>query len=158
MSFDKIGPYDLARSDVVAAAIIVSFLTGSRSVRIVAAVYVLVALMMVLAGIMLGVLLLVGLGVWLVLSVFVIAPALRSRKMSKDIYLEYSREGIVGETPQIRTTYKWSTIGKAKKVGSRLFIMITDRIALMVPDRSTDPDNMDRIVATLSHERAATAP
>jgi hypothetical protein len=86
MSFDKIGPYDLARSDVVAAAIIVSFLTGSRSVRIGAAVYVLVALMMVLAGIMLGVLLLVGLGVWLVLSVFVIAPALRSRKMSKDIW------------------------------------------------------------------------
>lgn len=155
MSFDKIGPYDLTRGDLVAAAIIVSFRTAS-SVRLLAAVYVLVGLAMFIAGILFSVWILVGLGVWFVLWVFILGPALRSRKRSKDIYLEYSPEGIVGETPQIRTTYKWSTIGKTKKVGSRLFIMITDRIALVVPDRSTTSDNMARLLATVSQETAAT--
>ena len=154
MSFDRIGPYDLTRGDLVAAAIIVSFLTAPRPVRFVAAWSALLGLMMVTAGIVFGVLLLVGLGVFFVLWVFVIAPALRSRKRSKDIYIEYSPEGIVGETPQIRTTYKWSTIGKAKKVGSRLFIMITDRVALVVPDRCTTPDNMNRLLATISGHAA----
>ena len=155
MSFDKIGPYDLSRGDLVAAAIIVSFVTSPWSVRLMAAVYVLLGLAMIVAGIIFGVLLLVGLGVFFVLWIFLVAPALRSRKRSKDIYIEYSSDGIVGETPQIRTTYKWSTIGKAKKVGPRLFIMITDRIALVVPDHSTSPDNMERLLATLSHEGAA---
>src|SRR5690348_13862353 len=155
MSFDRIGPYDLSRGDLVAAAIIVSFVTSPWSVRLMAAVYVLLGLAMIVAGIVFGVLLLVGLGVFFVLWVFVVAPALRSRKRSKDIYLEYSPDGIVGETPQIRTTYKWATIGKAKKIGPRLFIMITDRIALVVPDRSTSADNMDRLLATLSREGAA---
>lgn len=156
MSFDKIGPYDLTRGDLVAAAIIVSFRTASWTVRLLAAVYVLVGLAMFIAGILFSVWILVGLGVWFVLWVFILGPALRSRKRSKDIYLEYSPEGIVGETPQIRTTYKWSTIGKTKKVGSRLFIMITDRIALVVPDRSTTSDNMARLLATVSQETAAT--
>jgi hypothetical protein len=158
MSFDKIGPYDLTRGDLVAAAIIVSFLTSPWSVRLFAAVYVLVGLMMVVAGIAFGTSLLVGLGVFFVLWVFVVAPALRSRKRSKDIYVEYSPDGIVGETPQMRTTYKWSTIGNVKKVGSRLFIMITDRVALVVPDRSTSADNMRRLLATLSEEKQVTAP
>ena len=158
MSFDKIGPYDLTRGDLVAAAIIVSFLISPWSVRLFAAVYVLVGLMMVVAGIAFGTSLLVGLGFFFVLWVFVVAPALRSRKRSKEIYLEYSPEGIVGETPQMRTTYKWSTIGNVKKVGSRLFIMITDRVALVVPDRSTSADNMRRLLATLFEEKQVTAP
>ena len=149
MSFDRIGHYNLTR-DLVAAAIIVSFLT-SWSVRLISAVYVLLGLATV-AGVVFGVLPLVGFGVFFVLWVFVVAPALRSRKRSKDIYIEYSADGIVGETPQIRTTYKWSTIGKSKKVGPRLFIMITDRLAHVVPDSSTIPDNMDMLLATLSHE------
>jgi hypothetical protein len=157
MSFDRIGPYDLTRSDLVAAAIIISFLTSAWSVRLTAAIYVLLSLAMVIVGLVFGMLILVGLGIFLVLWVFVVAPALRSRRRSKDIYIEYSPDGIVGETPQIRTTYKWSTIGKAKKVGPRLFIMITDRIALVVPDRSTDPENMDRLLVTLSDEGAAAA-
>lgn len=155
MSFDRIGPYDLTRGDLVAAAIIVSFLTSPWSVRLIATVYVLFGLMMLIVGIAFGMLLLVGLGAFFVLWMFVVGPALRSRKRSKDIYVEYSPEGIVGETPQLRITYKWSTIGKAKKVGSRLFIMITDRMALVVPDRSTNPDNMDRLLATVSNETAA---
>jgi hypothetical protein len=157
MSFDRIGPYDLTRSDLVAAAIIISFLTSAWSVRLTAAIYVLLSLAMVIVGLVFGMLILVGLGIFLVLWVFVVAPALRSRRRSKVIYIEYSPDGIVGETPQIRTTYKWSTIGKAKKVGPRLFIMITDRIALVVPDRSTDPENMDRLLVTLSDEGAAAA-
>ncbi|HET8749422.1 MAG TPA: YcxB family protein, partial [Sphingomicrobium sp.] len=74
------------------------------------------------------------------------------------VYIDYSPEGIVTETPQVRTTYKWSTIGTAKKVGSRLFIMITDRVALVVPGRSTSPENMDRLMATLAHEQAPPNP
>ena len=97
----------------------------------------------------------VGLGIWFPLWAFILAPALRSRKRSKDIYLEYSPEGVVGETPQTRITYKWSTIGRVRKVGSRLFIMISDGIALVVPDRSTTPENIARVITTLSHEGSA---
>jgi hypothetical protein len=157
MSYERIGPYDLSRGDLVAAANIGSFVTSPWSVRLMAAAYVLLGLAMIITGIVWGVLLLAGLGVFFVLWVFVVAPALRSRKRSKDIYLEYSPDGIVCETPQVRTTYKWSTIGKAKKVGPRLFIMITDRIAIVVPDRSTSPDNVERLLETLSHEGAAAA-
>jgi hypothetical protein len=156
MSFERIGPYDLSRGDLVAAAILICFVTASRSVRLFAILYVVVGLMMVASGVVTGTPLIAGLGVLFLLWLFVVAPALRSRKRSKDIYIEYSPEGIVGETPQTRTTYKWATIGKAKKIGSRLFIMITDRIALVIPDRSTSPENMDRLMATLSDESAAT--
>ena len=158
MSFDRIGPYDLSRGDLVATTIIVSFLTSPWSVRLAAAVNVVLGLAMIAAGVVFGVLLLVGLGVFFVLWMFVVAPALRSRKRVKDIYLACSPEGIVAETPQMRTTYKWSTIGKVKKVGPRLLIMITDRVALVIPDRSTSPDNMERLVATLAHEGAAATP
>lgn len=153
MTFDKIGPYDLSRRDLVAAAILVSFATSPWSVRLMAAVYVLVGLIMVIAGVIFGDLLLVGIGVFFVLCIFVVAPALRSRKRCKDIYLAYSPEGIVADTPQMRTTYKWSTIGNAKKIGSRLFIMITGRLALVVPEHSTTSDNMDRLLETLSRTR-----
>src|SRR6476646_3999789 len=61
MSFDRIGPYDLSRGDLVAAAIIVSFVTSPWSVRLMAAVYVLLGLATIVAGIVFGVLLHVGL-------------------------------------------------------------------------------------------------
>jgi hypothetical protein len=155
MRFDKIGPYDLTRGDLVAAAIIISFLTGARSVRLTAALCLVAGLTMVVSGVVTGTPLIAGLGVLFLVWMFAIAPALRSIKRSREVYIDYSPEGIATETPQVRTTYKWSTIGTAKKVGSRLLIMITDRLALVVPDRSTSQDNMDRLVATLSHERAA---
>jgi hypothetical protein len=158
MSFDKIGPYNLTRGDLVAAAIIVSFLTAARSVRLFAGLYVAVGLMMVVSGLVTGTPLIAGLGVLFLVWMFVITPALRSRKRSREICIECSPDGIVAETPQVRITYKWSTIGTAKKVGSRLFIMITDRVALVVPGRSTSPDNMDRLMATLSREQAAPNP
>jgi hypothetical protein len=158
MSFDRIGPYDLTRRDLVAAAIMISFLTAAKSVRLIAGLYVLVGLMMVVSGLVTRTPFITVLGVLFLLWIFVINPALRSRTRSREIYIEYSADGIVGETPQVRTTYKWSTIGTVKKVGSRLFIMITDRLALVVPDRSTSQDNMDRLVATLSHKRAAANP
>lgn len=155
MSFDRIGPYDLTRGDFVAAAILVSLFTAGKSVRVTLAVYVLFALAMVALAFVTRTPLLAGIGVFLVLWIFVAVPALRSTKRSRDIYLEYSPQGIVTETPQIRTTYKWATIGRVKKVGSRLFIMITERIALVVPDRATSSDNMERLIATLSEERRA---
>lgn len=155
MSFDRIGPYDLTRGDLVAAAIIVSFLTAARSVRVVATLYLILGLVLAIGGLVTRDPILVGIGVGLVLFVFVIGPALRSLKRNKEIYIEYSSEGIVGETPQIRTTYKWATIGTVRKVGSRLFVMIADRVALVIPDRSTSPANMERLIATLSQEQRA---
>ena len=74
MSFNRIGPYDLTRGDLVAAAIIVSFLTSPWSVRLIGAAYVFVGLMMVIAGIVFGELLLVGLGILFVFWVFVVGP------------------------------------------------------------------------------------
>ena len=151
--FERIGPYDFTRGDAIAASIIISFMIASRRV---AAIYALFALTMLIVGIALGLLFLVGLGIWLAVWLFVLAPGLRSRKRSKDIYLEYSFEGIIGETPQTRTTYKWATIGTVKKVGSRLFIMVSDSVALVVPERSTTPENIDRVVATFLRERLTT--
>jgi hypothetical protein len=156
MSFERIGPYDLTRADLVAASIIIPFVTAAKRVRLTIAIYILAGLLMVVIGIAFDVMVLVGLGIWLILWVFVLAPALRSRKRNKNIYLEYNPEGIVGETPLTRTTYKWSTIGNVRKVGSRLFIMISDNIALVVPERATTPENIDRVVATLSREGLAT--
>lgn len=153
MSFERIGPYDLSRRDNVAAAIIISFLIGGRSVRLTALLFLVVGTAMVIWGVIWRTLFLGALGVWLLFWIYLIAPALRSRKRNRHIYLEYSPEGIVGETPQVRTTYKWSTIGSVRKVGSRVFIMITNRIALVVPDRASSPANIDRLVATCLEER-----
>jgi len=158
MSFDRIGPYDLSRGDLVAAAIIVSFRTAGTAVRLIAAVTVSVGLVMIVGGLATAMPLIAGFGVFFLLWIFVIAPALRSRKRSKEIYIEYSPDGIVGETPEMRTTYKWSTIGTVKKVGSLLFIMITDRVALVIPDHSTTRENMDRLMETLAQHRPATNP
>lgn len=66
MSFDRIGPYDLTRADLVAAEIIVSFVTSPMSTRVFSVTYVLIWLMMVVAGIVFGLRILSGLAVFLI--------------------------------------------------------------------------------------------
>jgi hypothetical protein len=157
MGFERIGPYKLTRGDLVAASLVISFSTGAKSARLRAALIVLVGLMMIVGGLVVGERQTAGFGVLFILFIFVIAPALRSRKGSKEIYLEYSSDGLVAETPNARTTYKWSTVRAARKVGSRLFIMISDGCALVISDRSTSRENMVSLVATVAEHKGSFA-
>ena len=156
MSFEKIGPYDLTRGDLVAASLVISFSTGAKSTRWKAALAVLVGMLLAIGGITSGELITASLGIFLIVLLFVVAPALRSRKGNKDIYLDYSPEGIVAETESVRTLYKWATIRLVKKVGSRLFIIINDNCALVISSRSTSFGNIEKLMMTVAaHQRTA---
>lgn len=156
MHFEKIGPYELTRGDLIAASLVISFSTGAKAVRIRGALILLVGLLMVFGGLAFDQPESAVIGTVFILSIFVIAPALRSRKGSKEIYLEESAEGLVAETRDVRTTYKWSTIRMVKKVGSRLIIMINDGCALVVSDRSTSRENMESLMATVARHSEST--
>lgn len=149
MGFETIGPYALTRRDLIAAALVISFVTGSRATRCKAWLMVAVGLLLIIQGISAGDILNILLGVGLLLLLFALAPAMRSLKQVNPIYLSYSPDGLIAETPILRTTYKWSTVGTAKKVGRRLFIMISPMHALVVSDHVTSPENMRRLVASL---------
>ena len=155
MSFDKIGPYDLTRGDLVVAGLVISFSAGARAVRIKAAVSVFVCLMISISGWVSKTPEVVVFGVFLFLLLFIVAPAFRSLKGAKEIYLECSPEGLVAETSRVRTTYKWSTIQKVKRVGARLFVMISDGCALVIPDRSTSDTNIKALMSTIAENRYA---
>jgi hypothetical protein len=155
MSFEKIGPYELTRGDNVVAALVVSFVTGARSARWTAAIIILIGVIMSIEGISSGSWWMIAAGPALMIYLFVVMPALRSRKGNRDIFLDYSPEGLVAETNNVRTVYKWAAIRSAKIVGSRLFIMISDNCALVVSNRSTSLANMERLNATVvEHLRA----
>lgn len=155
MAFEKIGPYELTRSDLIVASLVISFSTGAASARVKAALFVLVGLVMVIGGLMVEEPLTAAFGVFFLLLMFVISPALRSREGSKEIYLDYSPDGVVAETPSAKTTYKWATIRSAKKVGSRMFIMISDGCALVISDRSTTHENMGSLMATVAQHKGS---
>lgn len=149
MSFENIGPYELTRSDMIAASLVVSFLTGATRVRLIAGFILLGCLMIFFGGLALEELLTAGIGIIFALLIFVIVPAFRTRKHNKDIYLSHSPEGLVVETANVKTVFKWATIRTVKKVGSRLFVMISDSHALVISDRSTSRDNMEGLIATV---------
>ncbi|MEG3176228.1 hypothetical protein U1872_08315 [Sphingomonas sp. RB3P16] len=158
MSFETIGPYELTRGDLLAAAFVISFSTGSRATRVKAALFVLVGVMIIVGGLVIGEPLTAAFGLVFLLLVFVIAPAFRTRAGRTEIYLAYSEEGIVADTPNAKVTYKWATVRSATKVGSRLFIMISDGWALVVSDRVTSQDNMERLAATVAQHQSFVAP
>lgn len=155
MSFNRIGPYELTRHDLVAASVVISFVTGSKATRLKAALFLLVGLLMIIVGSVVDEPQTAGFGMLFILIIFVIAPALRSRKGGKDIYLENSAEGLVAETANVRTTYKWNTIGAVRKVGSRLFIMISDGCALVISDRLTSHENMGNLMRTVERHQVS---
>lgn len=154
MGFQKIGPYDLNRGDVIAASLVISFLTGSTGTRIRVGIWFLFPLGMIGAGIALGEPFLIAIGLPMLVLIFV-APALGSLKRAKGIYLFCDPDGLVAETAEVRTTYKWTTIWSFRKVGSRLFIMVSRGSALVVADRVTSPDNMADLIATLAQHQSA---
>lgn len=149
MGFDPIGPYALRRRDLIAAALVISFVTGSKATRWKSWVIVAVCMSLILIGILDGDTMNMLFGIGLALFLFVGAPGLRSLRQVNSISLSSSPDGLVAETPILRTTYKWSTIGKVKKVGSRLFIMISPAHALVVSDQVTSADNMHRLIASV---------
>ena len=157
MAFQKIGPYELTRGDLIAASLVISFSIGANATRLRAALLVLVGLVMIVVGVFSGEPQTAGFGALFILLIFVIAPALRSRKGSKEVYLEYSPDGLVGDTPNARVTYKWSAIGAVKQVGSRLFIMVNGSCALVISDRSTSRQNMASLTATVEQHRGSSA-
>jgi hypothetical protein len=155
MSFQKIGPYELTRNDLIVAALVISFSTGATSARLTASFFVFVGLTMIVGGLVVGEPLPAAFGLLFLLNMFVISPALRSRKGSKEIYLYYSPDGVVAETPSAKTTYKWATIRSARKVGSRLFIMISNGCALVIPDHVTTRENMSSLMATVAQHQGS---
>lgn len=155
MSFDRIGPYVLTRSDLIAASIVISFVTGSKATRLKAALFLLTGLLMIIGGLVTEEPQTAGFGMLFILILFVITPAFRARKGGKDIYLESSAEGLVAETASLRTTYKWNTIGAVRKVGCRLFIMISDGCALVISDRLTSHENIGNLIQTVAHHQVS---
>lgn len=155
--FDKIGPYDLTRGDVVAAAFVISFITGSVRARMSGVVLVLAGAVAIGFALTVGPFIVAPGTLFALALIYVIAPALRSRKGARDICVSDGPEGIVVETAEARTVYKWVTIGKVRKVGSRLYIMISPGYALVISDRATDAGNMARLCATVMRDRAASS-
>jgi len=153
MSFDRIGPYELTRGDLIAASVVISFVIGSKATRLKAALFLLAGLVMTIGGSVVEEPQTAGIGMMFILIIFVIAPALRSRRGAQDIYLESSPEGLVAETANVRTTYKWNTIGAVRKVGSRLFIMISDGCALVISDRLTSHENIGNLMRTVARNQ-----
>jgi hypothetical protein len=154
MCFEKIGPYEFNRRDFVATSLAISFLVGARRTRIMMALFVVGGLIATVGGIVSGEWGLAGGGTGALLTVFVIGPALRSRKSSKNTYLSYEEGGLVGENNNVKTLYKWSTIRSHRKIGSRLFVPVSDSTALLIADRFTDPNNMKRLILTLDAHRS----
>lgn len=153
MGFEKIGPYELTRSDQVVASLVISFFIGSTSFKIKCSLYVLLGIVLTAIGIAIRDAQITIFGPIFILFIFVVSPALRSTKYGKNLYLEYSPEGIIVDSTKAKTTYKWETIISAKKIGSRLFIMIYEGVALVVSDRSTSRANMDNLMATITRHK-----
>lgn len=149
MRFEPVGPYSLGRRDLVAAALVISFVTGSRATRWKSWLILAVAVLLMLLGLSDGDPTMLTLGAALPVLVFLLAPALRSTKQVRHITLYWSPDGLVAETPVVRTTYKWSTIGTVRKIGSRLYVMISHAHALVVPVRGTGAANVEALLAAL---------
>jgi hypothetical protein len=152
VGFEKIGPYELTRSDLLIGSLVISFRIGSVATRVSILLLTLVALVALVLGALVQEFLVTGIGAFWLFFIFGL-PLLRSRKNSREIYLEQDPMGLAIETPMARVLYKWPAIRKVEKVGSRLFVMISSRTALVIPDRVTSPGNMEALVATIADNR-----
>jgi hypothetical protein len=54
-------------------------------------------------------------------------------------------DGLHIETPEASTTYKWDRLGRAQIIADRLFIMIDGNCGLVVPQRRTSRENLERL-------------
>jgi hypothetical protein len=142
----------LTRADLVAASLVISFIIGGKRTRVWSALYLLLGVILVVGGLVAEESTTSALGVFFVIFIFIVRPALRYNKTSRDIYLTHSAQGLVADTGDMATTYRWMTIGIVKRMGSRLFIMINDGCALVISERSTSSENLENIISTIAHE------
>ncbi len=75
---------------------------------------------------------------------------MRSLKTSRDIYLSFTPQGLLADTP---TFYKWTTISTVRFVGTRLYVMVNGRCGLVIAERVTARDNIDALVKTIAEHR-----
>jgi hypothetical protein len=150
---EPIGPFSLGRNDQLAAASLISFSLGSRPTRIWSWVLLVVpvaaAVVIALSGDRTGGLVALLLPAFL----FVVAPLLRSNKRSRAIVISASGEGLVLETADVRTTYKWATLGSVRYFRRRLFVMITGNCALVIPERATTPSNLAALAQLITQNQ-----
>lgn len=158
MSFERIGPFDLARADAVWGSLAIGFAVGSTKTRVRSASLLGLGLIIAITTGVSGDWMICGLAIFCCLTIFVIQPALRSLKSSRQICLSYDPDGIVVETSSVRTLYKWSTMGSATCAGSRLYVMINDSWGLVIPERATTSANIKALIATIDRHRPIDAP
>ena len=153
MAFEKIGPCKLRLGDAVLASLAISFLIGAKSTRLSAAISPLIGSAIIIFGIYTHEYVLIGVGILLFIVQILITPALRALRKDEGFYIESSPDRLVVETSKMRATLKWPMIRKVRKIGSRLFIMISSKSALVISDSVTGSDNMDRLIATIEAHR-----
>jgi prolipoprotein diacylglyceryltransferase len=154
MSFERIGPYRLNRADHVAASLAVSFVIGARATRMTIGLIAVVGAAVAFFEARSGDFAVAGGAIGGLLSMFIIAPALRYRKNGSTIYLSYDPEGLVAETDKARTLYKWATLRSYRTIGSRLFIMVSDGCALVIARRFADAGTMQNLIGTIENHRS----
>jgi hypothetical protein len=158
MSFEKIGPYRLTAGDSIIASLVIGFRMAGRGARISIAFLSIVLLAAVAIECAFGEFGMAALAALLLLYFFVLAPMFRARKSRGTTLLTFDSEGLVADTDKVRTTYKWATIGSVRKVGPRLFVMVSKQCAIVVPDRATSRENMQALIATLADDERALPP
>ena len=82
--------------------------------------------------------------------VFLAEPLLRSKRRNRGITVSDHSEGLEIESPQVKTIHKWESLGEARLIAGRLFVMIDGSCALVIPKRATTGENLDRLKATVS--------
>ena len=150
--FEPIGPFALQRTDQLAAASLISFSLGSWRVRIwswvILVLSVAAAAVLAFSGEEAAVIVLL-----FPAYLFVIAPLLRSNKRSRAITIATSDEGVVVETAEVRTAYKWGALGSVRYFRRRLFVMITGNCALVIPERATTRANLEVLAQLVARNR-----
>jgi len=155
-AFEPIGPFALRRVDQLAAVFVIGFLLGGARTRV--ASWVCLPLLLGLAAYwaMRGGFVVAGLALLVALLIYLIGPLLRSTKFHQGIVISSCDEGIVVETGMARTIYKWATLGRSRFAAGRLFVMIADNVALVIPEAATPRPNLEAL-ASLIEARRTTA-
>ncbi len=135
------------------AANLISFSLGGRKTKIICWTYLTVGLLSVGLGVYHHALVPLLAGLFLTVFVFVVSPLSRSLKRSQEIWIKPDADGIVAETGDTKTLYKWSTITRTSLFQARLFVMISDGCSLVIPERATDRANLYVIIAEIERQR-----
>ncbi len=140
-SFDPIGPYSLSRWDMWIAGLHITFRVAALWFRLLyGAIYLALAISLWM-GIATQSWILVGANIGVCL-VFLLGPALRSKRDLTNIVLRPVPEGIEVENNRVRTICKWPMIRKPCAVGQYLYVPIGVRIAFAIRQDVTTPANL----------------